>query len=470
MVRAGSAAGPGARGAGAPVDTPAGEAGGRALRCESDAGFSCWVGSCMVVSIAGAPWRLQRPRALVGGGRGCQAPDALRQGGRARPEEIGRLGRAEELHHAGGLRKAAVGARLPLEGGASARHPGRLGRGRLGDRSENADYIYGKKRLREIDRRIRFLTKRMDELEVVDLGPRARADRVYFGAWVELEDEDGERVRYQIVGADEFDAAKGRISVESPVGARADGQTDGGRGRGPPAEGRGDLHADRHRLSRCGVRGGVSVGSDPAGEPSLWIFGYGSLVWRPAFPHRAACRAWIEGHVRRFWQGSTDHRGRPGRPGRVVTIVPEADPAIVRERGTPGRTREASRCWGTAYQVTAAEAESILAGLDHRERGGVPPARARDHPRRSAGRRGGPERGGPRARLRRGPRQRRIPRSGPPRRDRSAGRTAEGPSGANAEYLFELAAALRRMQVADDHVFALESAVRAVLARPDEPA
>jgi len=88
----------------------------------------------------------------------------------------------------------------------------------LGDRSENADYIYGKKRLREIDRRIRFLTKRMDELEVVDLGPRARTDRVYFGAWVELEDEGGERVRYQLVGPDEFDAARGRISIESPVG------------------------------------------------------------------------------------------------------------------------------------------------------------------------------------------------------------------------------------------------------------
>jgi transcription elongation factor GreB len=88
----------------------------------------------------------------------------------------------------------------------------------LGDRSENADYIYGKKRLREIDRRIRFLTKRMEELEIVDLGPRARADRVYFGAWVELEDEAGERVRYQLVGPDEFDAARGRISIESPVG------------------------------------------------------------------------------------------------------------------------------------------------------------------------------------------------------------------------------------------------------------
>jgi transcription elongation factor GreB len=88
----------------------------------------------------------------------------------------------------------------------------------LGDRSENADYIYGKKRLREIDRRIRFLTKRIDALTVVDPGPRQDADRIYFGAWVSVEDEDGERLRYQIVGPDEFDAAAGRISVDSPVG------------------------------------------------------------------------------------------------------------------------------------------------------------------------------------------------------------------------------------------------------------
>jgi transcription elongation factor GreB len=88
----------------------------------------------------------------------------------------------------------------------------------LGDRSENADYIYGKKRLREIDRRIRFLTKRIDELNVVDAGPRKESDRIYFGAWVSIEDEEGEPQRYQLVGPDEFDAAVGLISVDSPVG------------------------------------------------------------------------------------------------------------------------------------------------------------------------------------------------------------------------------------------------------------
>lgn len=88
----------------------------------------------------------------------------------------------------------------------------------LGDRSENADYIYGKKRLREIDRRIRFLTKRIEDLQVVDEGPRKEAGRVYFGAWVSVEDEEGEVHRYQLVGPDEFDAAAQRISVDSPVG------------------------------------------------------------------------------------------------------------------------------------------------------------------------------------------------------------------------------------------------------------
>ena len=86
-----------------------------------------------------------------------------------------------------------------------------------GDRSENAEYIYGKKRLREIDRRIEQLSKRLETLTVVrpDL---QRTDRVYFGAWVSVEDEAGGVSKYQIVGPDEFDVAAGRISVDSPLG------------------------------------------------------------------------------------------------------------------------------------------------------------------------------------------------------------------------------------------------------------
>lgn len=87
-----------------------------------------------------------------------------------------------------------------------------------GDRSENAEYIYGKKRLRELDRRIRFLSKRLDELTVVGDAPRATDDRVFFGAWVDVEDEDGGLATYRIVGPDETDLHPGGISMDSPVG------------------------------------------------------------------------------------------------------------------------------------------------------------------------------------------------------------------------------------------------------------
>jgi transcription elongation factor GreB len=96
----------------------------------------------------------------------------------------------------------------------------------LGDRSENAEYIYGKKRLREIDRRIRFLSKRLDELTV----PQARVDpggRAFFGSWVTVEDGEGKRAVYRIVGPDESDPAAGRISLESPLGRALLGREEG---------------------------------------------------------------------------------------------------------------------------------------------------------------------------------------------------------------------------------------------------
>jgi transcription elongation factor GreB len=86
-----------------------------------------------------------------------------------------------------------------------------------GDRSENAEYIYGKRRLREIDSRVRFLRRRLDGMVVVDRPP-ADPTRIFFGAWVSLEDEDGALCRYRIVGSDEFDRAPGYISMDSPLG------------------------------------------------------------------------------------------------------------------------------------------------------------------------------------------------------------------------------------------------------------
>lgn len=85
-----------------------------------------------------------------------------------------------------------------------------------GDRSENADYLYGKRRLREIDRRIRFLTKRLESAEVVD-PVKIVSDQVFFGSTVTVEDEDGKRKTYSIVGIDEADPGKGKISWISPL-------------------------------------------------------------------------------------------------------------------------------------------------------------------------------------------------------------------------------------------------------------
>jgi transcription elongation factor GreB len=86
----------------------------------------------------------------------------------------------------------------------------------MGDRSENAEYIYGKKQLRQIDSRIRFLAKRLGELIVVDRMPDDTS-KVFFGAWVEIEDTDGNVYKYRIVGPDEFDPDKNFISIDSPM-------------------------------------------------------------------------------------------------------------------------------------------------------------------------------------------------------------------------------------------------------------
>jgi transcription elongation factor GreB len=88
-----------------------------------------------------------------------------------------------------------------------------------GDRSENAEYIYGKRRLREIDRRVRFLVKRTEDLTIVYYDAQQEG-KVFFGAWVTLINEDDNEVTYRVVGPDEWDVKKGEISINSPM-ARA---------------------------------------------------------------------------------------------------------------------------------------------------------------------------------------------------------------------------------------------------------
>lgn len=165
-----------------------------------------------------------------------------------------------------------------------------------------------------------------------------------------------------------------------------------------------------------------------------WIFGYGSLLWRPAFEFAECQPAWVEGWARRFWQGSTDHRGLPGSPGRVVTLVAEAS----------------ARCWGRAYRVEPASESLVMARLAERERGGYRREEVDIHlaggdPGKVAGffyraAPGNPNYLGPSALA----------------DVATQVREARGPSGSNLDYVRELAKALRALGVRDDPVFALE--------------
>ena len=96
----------------------------------------------------------------------------------------------------------------------------------LGDRSENAEYVYGKRKLRELDRRLRHLSQKMDALTVVEPKPHP-GGRAFFGAWVTVELEDGAERTYRLVGPDEFDVGRGLISVDAPLGRALLGRREG---------------------------------------------------------------------------------------------------------------------------------------------------------------------------------------------------------------------------------------------------
>jgi len=176
-----------------------------------------------------------------------------------------------------------------------------------------------------------------------------------------------------------------------------------------------------------------------------WVFGYGSLIWRPDFDFLDSSPATLSGYARRFWQGSHDHRGVPERPGRVVTLVPQAN----------------ERCAGMAYLIDQDVVETTFEALDHREKNGyqrvTTPLQLQDG-RSVSG----------------------LVYIAPADNFAYLGEAeltdiaiqilhSSGPSGRNIDYLTDLAGALRRLNAHDEHVFALESLVLSMLAAAHKP-
>jgi glutathione-specific gamma-glutamylcyclotransferase len=169
----------------------------------------------------------------------------------------------------------------------------------------------------------------------------------------------------------------------------------------------------------------------------VWIFAYGSLIFRPAFEHVERRRAFVRGYVRRFWQASPDHRGTETAPGRVATLV-EAEGGI---------------CGGAAYRILREHAPAIMAALDHREKAGFTqrtlPLLA--HPEAEPFAHGVTWV---------------ADRTNPWFREEASEqviaavvRTRVGPSGENVAYVHELRAALRALEIEDPHVETLADAL-----------
>ena len=180
-------------------------------------------------------------------------------------------------------------------------------------------------------------------------------------------------------------------------------------------------------------------------ESATWLFGYGSLIWKPGLPIVEAQPARVDGYVRRFWQGSEDHRGTPEAPGRVVTLVPNPQ----------------GHCHGVAYLVSNVDIEQTFAELDHREKNG--------YTRLSLSLKLGSETVSEHQKTVSGITYIANENNEAYRGPAPIKQIAEdifhsiGPSGTNIEYLLELAEALRARTINDPHIFALETEVLALL-------
>ena len=176
---------------------------------------------------------------------------------------------------------------------------------------------------------------------------------------------------------------------------------------------------------------------------ACWIFGYGSLIFRPAIPFVERRPACLRGWSRRFWQWSTDHRGEPWRPGRVVTLAPAPDDC----------------CWGIAYRLAETDADAILADLDIRERGGYVRLEIELELHAPAGQ--GPNTSAASPRVVAGltyqgwPGNRNYAGPAPIAEIASQIAKATGPSGSNADYVKDLHTALNTLGSEDTHVAAL---------------